>query len=64
MKISQQFMILTRTGEPAWPHEPFFSLPGIGWSFRPYEWHDLTPEAVGQNERSAKTRARLLIERA
>jgi len=64
MKASRQFMILTPTGEPAWPHEPLGSISDIGWSLRAHEWHDVTPELVGQNERFVKTLARLLIERA
>jgi hypothetical protein len=64
MKASRQFMILTTTGEPAWPHEPLGSLSDIGWALRAHEWHDVTPESVGQNERLAKTLASLLIERA
>jgi hypothetical protein len=64
MKASRQFMILTPTGEPAWPHEPLGSLSDIGWSLRAHEWHGVTPEPVGQSERLAKTLARLLSERA
>ena len=64
MKASRQFMILTPTGEPAWPHEPLGSLSDIGWSLRAHEWHDVTPEPIGQNERLARTLARLLTERA
>jgi hypothetical protein len=51
MKASQRFMILTPTGEPAWP-------------LRAHEWHVVTPEPIGQNEWQAKTLARLLTERA
>ena len=64
MKASRQFMILTPTGEPAWPHEPLGSVSDVGWSLRAHEWHGITPESVGENERVAKTLARLLIERA
>ena len=64
MKASQRFMILTSTGESAWPHEPLGSLSDIGWSLRAHQWHDVTPEPVGPNERLAKTLARLLTERA
>jgi hypothetical protein len=64
MTASRQFMILTPAGEPAWPHEPLGSLSDIGWSLRAHEWHDVTPESVGQNERLAKSLARLLTERA
>jgi hypothetical protein len=63
MKASRQFMILMPTGEPAWPHEPLGSLSDIAWAHRAHEWHDVTPEPVEQNERLAKTLARLLIER-
>ncbi len=64
MKASRQFMILTPTGEPAWPHEPLGSFSDIAWALRAHQWHDVMPEPVGQNERLAKTLARLLIERA
>jgi hypothetical protein len=64
MKASRQFMILMPTGEPAWPHEPLGRLSDIAWALRAHEWHDVTPEPVGQNERFAKRLARLLIERA
>jgi hypothetical protein len=64
MKTSQRFMILTPTGDPAWPHEPLGSLSDIAWALRAHEWHASMPEPVGQNERQAKTLARLLIERA
>ncbi|MBM6579577.1 hypothetical protein ILT44_05230 [Microvirga sp. BT689] len=64
MKASRQFMVLTPTGEPAWPHEPLGSLSDVGWALRAHEWHHVTPESVGQNERLAKILARLLSERA
>jgi hypothetical protein len=64
MKASQRFMILTPSGEPAWPHEPLGSLSDVGWSLRAHGWHDVAPESVGQNERLAKMLARMLIERA
>ena len=64
MKASRQFMILTPTGEPAWPHEPLGSLSDTAWALRAHNWHDVTPEPVGQNGRVAKTLTRLLIERA
>ena len=64
MKASQRFMILTPTGEPAWPHEPLGSLSDIAWALRAHEWHAVKPEAVGPNERQARTLARLLAERA
>jgi hypothetical protein len=63
MKTSRQFMILTPMGEPAWSHEPLGSLSDVGWALRAHEWHDVTPEPVGQNERVAGMLARLLIER-
>ena len=34
MKASRQFMILTPTGERAWPHEPLGSLSDVGWALR------------------------------
>ena len=64
MKASRQFMILTPTGESAWPHEPLGSLSDVAWALRAHEWHDVTPEPVGQNGRSVQTLARLLTERA
>ena len=64
MKASHRFMILTPAGQPAWPHEPLGSLSDVSWALRAHQWHDVTPEPVGQNERLAKTLARLLIERA
>ena len=64
MKASRQFMILTPTGEPAWPHEPPSSLSDIGWALRAHEWHDVMLEHGGPNGRLTKTLARLLIERA
>jgi hypothetical protein len=64
MKASRQFMILTPTGDSAWPHEPLGSLSDVAWALRAHEWHDVSPEAVGENGRPAKTLARLLIERA
>ena len=64
MKASRRFMILTPTGEPAWPHEPLGSLSDVGWSLRAHAWHLVTPEPAGQNVRPAKTLARLLTARA
>ncbi len=64
MKASRQFMILTPTGEPAWPHEPLGSLSDVGWSLRAHQWHLAMPEPAGQSSRAAKTLARLLVERA
>ncbi|GEO17217.1 hypothetical protein [Microvirga aerophila] len=61
---SQRFMILTPSGEPAWPHEPLSSLSDVGWALRAHEWHVVTPEPVRQNVRPAKTLSRLLIQRA
>ncbi|MBL0408052.1 hypothetical protein JKG68_29590 [Microvirga aerilata] len=64
MKASQRFMILTPTGEPAWPHEPLGSLSDAAWALQAHGWHAVTPEPIGPNERPAKTLARLLTERA
>ncbi len=64
MKASRQFMILTPTGEPAWPHEPLGSLSDVGWALRAHAWHLVPPEPVGQDVQPAKTLARLLAERA
>ncbi len=64
MKASQRFMILTPTGEPAWPHEPLGSLSDAAWALRAHGWHLVTPEPAGPNERAAKTLARLLTARA
>ena len=64
MKASKRFMLLTPSGEPAWPHEPLGSLSDIAWALRAHEWHLVTPEPVGPNERLSKTLARLLAERA
>jgi hypothetical protein len=64
MKASRQFMILTPTGEPAWPHEPLGSVSDVGWALRAHEWHGVAPEPAGQDERVAKMLARLLVERA
>ena len=64
MKASRQFMILTPTGEPAWPHEPLSSLSDVAWALRAHEWHVVTPEPIGEDQRQAKTLARLLTERA
>jgi hypothetical protein len=62
MKASRQFMILTP--EPAWPYEPLGSLSDVAWALRAHEWHVVTPEPTGSNQRPAKTLARLLTERA
>ncbi len=64
MKASQRFMILTPTGEPAWPHEPLGSLSDAAWALRAHGWHLAMPEPIGPHERQAKTLARLLAERA
>ena len=63
-KASRQFMILTAMGELAWPHEPLGSLSDVAWALRAHEWHLVTPEPIGLQERLAKTLARLLTERA
>ena len=63
MKASQRFMILTPTGDPAWPHEPLSSLSDIAWALRAHEWHLVMPEPIGQSVRQSKTLARLLAER-
>ena len=63
MKASRQFMILTPTGEPAWPHEPMGSLSDVGWSLRAHNWHVAATEPVGPSVRPARTLARLLAER-
>jgi hypothetical protein len=64
MKASRQFMILTTTGEPAWPHEPLGSLSDVGWALRAHAWHGVPPEPAGHDVQPAKTLARLLAERA
>lgn len=63
-KASRQFMILTPTGEPAWPHEPLGSLSDVGWALRAHAWHLVAPEPLGESARQAKTLARLLTERS
>ncbi len=63
MRASRQFMILTPTGEPAWPHEPLGSLSDVGWALRAHEWHLAPLEPVGQNTQPIRTLARLLAER-
>ncbi|MXQ12340.1 hypothetical protein [Microvirga makkahensis] len=62
-KASRQFMILTPTGEPAWPHEPLGSLSDAAWALRAHAWHLVTPEPIGESTQQAKTLARLLTER-
>jgi hypothetical protein len=64
MKASRQFMILTPTGEPAWPHEPLGSLSDVAWALRAHGWHLAIPEPIGEHIQQAKTLARLLAERA
>jgi hypothetical protein len=64
MVASQRFMILTASGEPAWPHEPLGSLSDVGWSLRAHNWQAATIEPVGSTVRPARTLARLLTERA
>jgi hypothetical protein len=63
-KTSRQFMILTATGEPAWPHEPLGSLSDVAWALRAHEWHLVTPEPMGESTQQARMLARLLAERA
>ena len=63
-KASKRMMILTPSGEPAWPHEPFASLSDAAWSLRAHQWHLAVPEAVGPDLRPARTLTRLLTERA
>lgn len=62
-KASRQFMILTPTGEPAWPHEPLGSLSDVAWALRAHGWHLVAPEPAGENTQQAKMLARLLTER-
>jgi hypothetical protein len=64
MKNTQRFMILSASGEPAWKHEPLSSLSDVGWALRAHGWHTASIEPVGDNQRPAKTLARLLTERA
>ena len=63
-KASRQFMILTETGEPAWPHEPLGSLSDVAWALRAHEWHLVAPEPMGESTQQARMLARLLTERA
>ena len=63
MRASRQFMILTPSGEPAWPHEPLGSLSDVAWALRAHAWHLVTPEPMGGSAQQAKTLARLLTER-
>ena len=63
-KASRQFMILTPTGEPAWPHEPLGSLSDVAWALRAHEWHLVAPEPMGESTQQARMLARLLTERA
>jgi hypothetical protein len=62
-KASRQFMILTATGAPAWPHEPLGSLSDVAWALRAHEWHLVAPEPMGESPQLARTLARLLTER-
>ena len=64
MKNTQRFMILNEAGEPAWKHEPLGSLSDAGWALRAHQWHLTDLEPIGANQRTAKTLARLLKERA
>jgi hypothetical protein len=63
-KASRKFMILTPTGEPAWPHEPLGSLSDVAWALRAHAWHPAAPEPIGESTQPAKTLERLLTERA
>ncbi|MEZ0167867.1 hypothetical protein [Microvirga sp. TS319] len=62
-KASRQFMILTPTGELAWPHEPLGSLSDVAWALRAHGWHLVAPEPIGESTQQAKTLARLLTDR-
>ena len=62
-KGSRQFMILTATGEPAWPHEPLGSLSDVAWALRAHEWHLVAPESMSESNQQARMLARLLTER-
>jgi hypothetical protein len=62
-KASRQFMILTPTGDPAWPHEPLGSLSDVAWALRAHEWHLAEPEPMGESTQQARMLARLLTER-
>jgi len=64
MKASRRFVILTPGAELAWPHEPLSSISDVAWALRAHRWHDVIPEAAGQNDRSARRLARLLADRA
>jgi hypothetical protein len=64
MKASRRYMILSPSGEPAWPHEPFGSLSDVCWSLCAHGWQHVTPEPIGPRAQTAKTLARLLAERA
>jgi len=64
MKASRQFMVLTPTGESAWPHEPLGSLSDVAWALRAHGWHLVRPELLGQSTQQARTLTRLLTERA
>lgn len=64
MRNSQRFMVLDSSGRPAWAHEPLASLSDVAWTLVAHRWHDVTPEAVGDSPRPAKTLARLMAERA
>ena len=63
MKNTRRFMVLNASGELAWKHEPLVSLSDVGWALRAHGWHTASAEPVGDNQRPAKTLARLLIER-
>jgi hypothetical protein len=63
MEASKRLMILTASGEPAWPHEPFASLSDVAWSLRAHQRHAAVVEEVGSNPGPARTLTRLLAER-
>lgn len=63
-KASRQFMILTPTGVPAWPHETLGSLSDAAWALRAHGWHVVIPEPMGESTQQARTLTRLLTERA
>ena len=64
MRASQRFMILTPTGDPAWPHEPLGSLSDVAWALRAHGWQQVTPQPAGPSPGPAKTLARHLSNRA
>ncbi len=64
MKASRRFVILTPEAEPAWPHEPLNSLSDVAWALQAHGWQSVVPQAAGPGDRSARSLARLLAERA